>query len=107
MKLHNPTHAKYTAALRAWPAAGGGVHGHLMTVANLAAFSGVPEAEGIEAAKAASPSIHVVARAHDPDTVRYLASLGADDVLVGEAELAASMCRVIEGGQKRPLGSAA
>ena len=55
MKLRNPTHDKYTAALRAWPAAGSGVHGHLLAVANLAAFSGVPEAEGIEAAKAAMP----------------------------------------------------
>ena len=55
MKLRNPTHDKYSAALRAWPAAGSGVHGHLMAVANLAAFSGVPEAEGIEAAKAAMP----------------------------------------------------
>jgi CPA2 family monovalent cation:H+ antiporter-2 len=49
----------------------------------------------VEAAKAANPNIHVIARAHDAEAVRYLKSLGADDVLMGEEELAAAMFRVV------------
>jgi CPA2 family monovalent cation:H+ antiporter-2 len=49
----------------------------------------------VEAAKAANPNIHVIARAHDKEAVRYLKSLGADDVLMGEEELAAAMFRFV------------
>lgn len=49
----------------------------------------------VEAAKAANPSIHVVARAHSSEAVGYLRNLGADTVLMGEEELAKGMSQAI------------
>jgi CPA2 family monovalent cation:H+ antiporter-2 len=51
----------------------------------------------IEAARAANPSIRVVARAHSAEAVDYLRKLGADVVLMGEEELARGMSRAALG----------
>jgi CPA2 family monovalent cation:H+ antiporter-2 len=45
----------------------------------------------VEFAKAANPSIRVIARAHSSEGVDYLRKLGADVVLMGEEELAKGM----------------
>jgi monovalent cation:H+ antiporter-2, CPA2 family len=45
----------------------------------------------IEAARAANPSIRIVARAHSVEGVEYLRAMGADVVLMGEEELANGM----------------
>ena len=45
----------------------------------------------IELARAANPSICLVARAHSDDEYQYLMSLGADLVIMGEREIALSM----------------
>lgn len=49
----------------------------------------------VEAAKAANPSIRVIARAHSADEVAYLRKLGADVVLMGEEELAKGMSAAV------------
>lgn len=52
----------------------------------------------VEAAKAANPSIRVIARAHTQEAVTYLRSLAADVVMMGENELARSMIAALEIG---------
>lgn len=51
----------------------------------------------IEAARAANPSIRIVARAHSVEGVEYLRAMGADVVLMGEEELANGMARAALG----------
>jgi CPA2 family monovalent cation:H+ antiporter-2 len=48
-----------------------------------------------EAARAANPTIHIIARAHTADAVRYLRDLTVDVVLMGEEELAKSMANAV------------
>ncbi len=50
----------------------------------------------IEAARAANPAIRVIASAHDTEGGAYLRSVGADEVLVGETELARAMALSVE-----------
>jgi CPA2 family monovalent cation:H+ antiporter-2 len=50
----------------------------------------------IEAAKAANPAIRVIASTHDHEGEAYLRKVGADEVLVGEAELARAMAEAVE-----------
>jgi CPA2 family monovalent cation:H+ antiporter-2 len=47
----------------------------------------------IEAARAASASIRIIARAHSAESVDYLRSVGADTVVMGEDEIARGMVR--------------
>lgn len=49
----------------------------------------------VEAARQSNPSIRIIARAHDQKATDYLKSVGADDVLLGEEELAKAMCRIL------------
>ena len=49
----------------------------------------------IEAAKAANARVRVIARAHDSEEEAYLRGAGADEVLVGEAELARAMANAV------------
>lgn len=49
----------------------------------------------VEAAKAASSKVHVIARAHSEEAISYLRDLGADTVLMGEKELAKSMVEAV------------
>jgi monovalent cation:H+ antiporter-2, CPA2 family len=49
----------------------------------------------VEFAKAANPSIRVIARAHSSEGVDYLRKLGADVVLMGEEELAKGMAAAL------------
>lgn len=49
----------------------------------------------VEAARKANPAIRVIARAHDKQAIDYLKGVGADEVLLGEEELARAMCRVL------------
>jgi K+:H+ antiporter len=51
----------------------------------------------IEVARAANPSMRVIARAHSAEGVKYLRTLGADVVLMGEEELANGMARAVLG----------
>ena len=53
----------------------------------------------IESARAANPAIHIVARAHSTESVAYLKSLGADDVLTGQEEIAQGMLRTVLAAQ--------
>jgi CPA2 family monovalent cation:H+ antiporter-2 len=55
----------------------------------------------IEVARAANPSMRVIARAHSAEGVKYLRTLGADVVLMGEEELANGMARAVL-GERRP-----
>ena len=48
-----------------------------------------------EAARAANPSVRIIARAHSTESVDYLHSVGADTVLMGEDEIARGMVRDI------------
>jgi CPA2 family monovalent cation:H+ antiporter-2 len=50
----------------------------------------------IEAAKAANAAIRVIASTHDHEGEAYLRQVGADEVLVGEAELARAMAAAVE-----------
>ncbi len=47
----------------------------------------------VESARAANPGLRILARAHDDEGMRYLKGLGADEVLIGEEELAVAMSR--------------
>jgi CPA2 family monovalent cation:H+ antiporter-2 len=49
----------------------------------------------VEAAKAANPAIRVIAAAHDSEGEAYLRGVGADEVLVAEAELARAMAQAV------------
>ncbi len=50
----------------------------------------------VEAARAANPAIRVIASAHDTEGEAYLRGVGADEVLVGETELARAMAQSVE-----------
>ena len=47
----------------------------------------------IEHARKVNPDIRILARAHSPEAVAYLRSMGADAVIVGEDEIALGMIR--------------
>jgi CPA2 family monovalent cation:H+ antiporter-2 len=49
----------------------------------------------VEAAKAANPTVRVIARAHSSEAVSYLRNVGADIVLMGEEELARGMSAAV------------
>jgi CPA2 family monovalent cation:H+ antiporter-2 len=49
----------------------------------------------IEHARTVNPSIRIIARAHSPEAVAYLRSMGADAVIVGEDELALGIIREV------------
>jgi CPA2 family monovalent cation:H+ antiporter-2 len=51
----------------------------------------------VETVRRASPSARIIARAHSDEAVAHLKKLGADDVLMGEAEIANGMLRTIFG----------
>jgi CPA2 family monovalent cation:H+ antiporter-2 len=61
----------------------------------------------IEQARAANPSIRVLARAHTSEEVEYLRGLGADLILMGEEEIAKGMIQDVLGklqpGEKAAL----
>ena len=67
----------------------------------------------IRHARALNPAIAVLARAHSDDEVAYLLGCGADAAVMGEREIARSMCESIDsltryfGRAARPEGSAA
>src|SRR5262249_19227615 len=50
----------------------------------------------IEHARAANPSLAVLARAHSDREVDYLLAHGADAAIMGEREIARSMCESVE-----------
>lgn len=59
----------------------------------------------VEAAKAANPAIHVIAGAHDAEGVAYRRKPGADDVLMGEEQLAHAMLEPLQAGRPAsPIG---
>jgi CPA2 family monovalent cation:H+ antiporter-2 len=49
----------------------------------------------IEHARKVNPAIRIIARAHSPEAVAYLGSMGADAVIVGEDELALGIIREV------------
>src|SRR5690606_9605519 len=51
----------------------------------------------IRRARAANPAIAVLARAHSDEDVAYLLNAGADAAIMGEREIARSMCESIGG----------
>ncbi|HEY6941672.1 hypothetical protein, partial [Dokdonella sp.] len=51
----------------------------------------------IRHAREANPSIAVLARAHSDDEVAYLLGAGADAAVMGEREIARSMCEAVDG----------
>ena len=60
----------------------------------------------IRHARAANPAIAVLARGHSDEEVTYLLAAGADAAVMGEREIARSMCESIDGlarwFQRRP-----
>jgi CPA2 family monovalent cation:H+ antiporter-2 len=70
-------------------------------------ISGIPDAfEGgalVERARAANPTLRIVARAHSDEEVAHLLKLGADLVIMGEAEIARGICEDIIGASARPV----
>jgi len=51
----------------------------------------------IKHARALNPAVAVLARAHSDDEVAYLLACGADAAIMGEREIARSMCESIDG----------
>ncbi len=79
--------------------AAGATAAELLAAANVGAartlFVAIPNSfeagQYVEQARAANPSLLIVARAHHDDEVTYLAKLGADDTIMGEREIARAM----------------
>ncbi len=57
----------------------------------------------VEQARAANPSVQIVARAHSDAEVKHLEQLGADRVILGEAEIARGILAEIE--SRAPAGT--
>jgi monovalent cation:H+ antiporter-2, CPA2 family len=55
----------------------------------------------VEQARAAKPSLDIVARAHSDAEVEYLAALGANEVIMGEREIARGMLEYLEPERSR------
>ena len=55
----------------------------------------------VEQARAAKPSLDIVARAHSDAEVEYLAALGANEVIMGEREIARGMLEYVESHRSR------
>ena len=53
----------------------------------------------VEAARKANPSIRILSRAQGPDAAAYLKALGADEVFIGEEELADGMLAALPAPQ--------
>jgi len=70
-------------------------------------ISAIPDAfEGgalVERARAANPSLRIIARAHSDEEVAHLLNLGADLVIMGEAEIARGICEDIMGETARSV----
>lgn len=70
-------------------------------------ISAIPDAfEGgalVERARAANPSLRIIARAHSEEEVAHLLKLGADLVIMGEAEIARGICEDIMGESARSV----
>jgi CPA2 family monovalent cation:H+ antiporter-2 len=56
----------------------------------------------VERARAANPTLRIVARAHSDEEVAHLEKLGADLVIMGEAEIARGICEDIMGEAAKP-----
>ena len=54
----------------------------------------------VEQARAANPALRIIARAHSDEEVAYLRRLGADLIVMGEAEIARAICDEVDGRAK-------
>ena len=54
----------------------------------------------VEQARAANPALRIIARAHSDEEVAYLRRLGADLIIMGEAEIARAICDEVDGRAK-------
>ncbi|RJF89901.1 Kef family K(+) transporter [Oleomonas cavernae] len=78
---------------------GNGVTAELLSAANVAGarllFVAIPESfeagQIVQQARAASPALAIISRAHSDAEVEYLLSLGASSVIMGEREIARGM----------------
>jgi CPA2 family monovalent cation:H+ antiporter-2 len=55
----------------------------------------------VEQARAANPTLDILARAHSDAEVEYLAALGANEVIMGEREIARGMLEYLESHRSR------
>jgi CPA2 family monovalent cation:H+ antiporter-2 len=58
----------------------------------------------IEAARSANPSLRIIARAHSDAEVDHLQKFGADNIVLGEREIAREMARFLEPRDVLPPG---
>jgi CPA2 family monovalent cation:H+ antiporter-2 len=78
---------------------GNAARDQVLAAANLASakllFVAIPQAfeagQIVQQARAANPQLRIIARAHYDAEAEHLANLGADDVVMGEREIAAAM----------------
>ena len=91
---------------------GPGEPADLLRAANIAAarilFVAIPNSfeagQFVEQARAANPSLAIVARAHSDAEVEYLLKLGADETVLGETEIATAMiARAFAGAPATPI----
>ncbi|RXF72764.1 cation:proton antiporter [Hansschlegelia zhihuaiae] len=91
---------------------GNAASGDVLKLANLAKAKAllvaIPEAfeagQAVEQAKALNPTIVVVARAHSDAEIEHLTKLGADEVIMGEREIALGMVEFVT---RNPAGAGA
>ncbi|PZQ12961.1 MAG: sodium:proton antiporter [Ancylobacter novellus] len=93
---------------------GNGASGDVLKLANLkgarALVIAIPEAfeagQVVEKARSVNPGLVIVARAHSDAEVEHLTKLGANEVIMGEREIARGMVAYVDGPETSPEAAA-